>query len=82
MNTLTAARSMLDLMSAEPYGDMIYSRDSKGRSVKHAIWMLCGITLGYIQDEKAHRWLGYAQGILVVQRKLTLEEMKNVNRTS
>jgi hypothetical protein len=32
-----------------------------------------------IEGEKAHRWLGYAQGILVQRRAATLEQMKEVN---
>ena len=54
-------------------------RDASGKSIAHAVWMLAGISLGYIQDEKAHRWLGYAQGLLVVHGVLGLPEVKKAN---
>ena len=59
-----------------------YQRDPDGKTVEHAYWMLLGIAGGYIQGEKAHRWLGYAQGILVSEGVVELEEMKRINKIS
>jgi len=57
-------------------------RAADGRGLSHAVWMLEGIGLGYIQHEKAHRWLGYSQAIIVELKLLSLEEMKNINLKS
>lgn len=56
--------------------------DPKGLSANHALWMLQGISLGYVQHEKAHRWLGYAQAILVVGKVATMNDMKLINKRS
>jgi hypothetical protein len=58
------------------------SQNPDGVGSDHAIWMLRGITLGYIQHEKAHRWLGYAQAIVVATSVLTLAEVKDINKRS
>lgn len=55
-----------------------YSID--GNTVEHALWMLLGISAGYIQHEKAHRWLGYAQAIIIANGISSLCEMKRINR--
>lgn len=47
-----------------------------GCDKEHLKWMLDGIILGYITGEKAHRWLGWAQAIIVVNLNSNLEEMK------
>lgn len=81
INVLTAAQSTRTLLK-EREAAASASRDSEGQGIEHALWMLVGITLGYIQDEKAHRWLGYAQSILVESGRMSLEELKNINRLS
>ncbi len=57
-------------------------RDPDGSTVEHARWMLDGIAFGYVQHEIAHRWLGYAQAILVLNGEVTLDEMKTINKQS
>lgn len=37
------------------------------------------IESGEVEGEKAHRWLGYIQGVLVAMQISTLEEMKKMN---
>ena len=37
------------------------------------------IESGEVTGEKAHRWLGYLQGVLVATGGTSLEEMKMVN---
>jgi len=64
----------------ELLGDCISThRDPRGRSINHAKWMLEGIAWGYVQGEKAHRWLGYAQAIVVEQGFATLDKVKEIN---
>jgi len=41
--------------------------------------MLNGIILGYITDEKAHRWLGWAQAVVCAYEYTTLEDLKVIN---
>jgi hypothetical protein len=79
MNIEQAAESTIERVDTGKYWE---SRDLKGRTVGHALWMLRGIVDGYIQHKKAHRWLGYAQGILVSEGCVTLEAMKNVNKNA
>jgi len=48
-------------------------------STKHLARMLCDIRTGEVREAKAHRWLGYVQGVLVAKEIATLEEMKKAN---
>jgi hypothetical protein len=61
-------------------GDPLNFRDPEGVSVEHAAWMLYEIINGTVSGRKAHRWLGYAQGILVMSGRLTLEQAKLANK--
>ena len=76
MRPQQAARAILDTLSVRA------ERDPDGVSIEHACWMLEGLALGYIQHETAHRWLGYAQAILVTSGTNTLDEMKQVNKAT
>lgn len=78
MNVHTVAVEILAALEES----VTVERDDSGMSVNHAAWMLQGIASGYVQHEKAHRWLGYAQGLLVVHGAATLEQMKEVNRNA
>ena len=79
MNTKKAAELLLNKISTAPSVGSA-ERNSEGKGVDHAIWMLAGIKLGYIQSEKAHRWLGYAQALLVEGKIISLAVAKDVNR--
>lgn len=45
----------------------------------HLNEMVDKIESGEVAGEKAHRWLGYLQGVLVATGGTSLEEMKMVN---
>ena len=47
---------------------------------EHLFWMLDQIDEGKVYGEKAHRWIGYIQGVLVSRHVTTVEEMKEMNR--
>lgn len=79
MNTERAAELMLDEVRDKP---CCAGRSENGDTADHACWMLEGIRDGYIQHEKAHRWLGYAQGLLVSHGLLTLDRAKWINKLS
>jgi hypothetical protein len=54
--------------------------DTNGEFGKdHLYAMIDKIESGEVAGEKAHRWLGYLQGVLVATGGTTLEEMKLVN---
>jgi len=76
MNVKEAAALTLD----EIEGQVVAERRPSGKGVEHARWMLNGILSGYVEQEKAHRWLGYAQGIIVGSNAATLDEMKAANK--
>lgn len=81
MDTKIAAENLMEIISDhEP--DKIASRSTDGRGTPHALWMLEGIAQGYVQGEKAHRWVGYVQGMMVTLALATLEEMKAVNHAA
>jgi hypothetical protein len=54
----------------------------EGRKPGHALWMLGEIESGRIEGNKAQRWLGYAQGLLVALDLVDLHEMKEANRAA
>lgn len=54
--------------------------DSYGKD--HMFNMVEKISNGAVDDEKAHRWLGYIQGCVVSHKGATLEEMKQINVAS
>jgi hypothetical protein len=55
-------------------------RSEQGVGIEHASWMLGEIIAGRVEGRKAHRWLGYAQAILVEASWLTLDEAKAANK--
>ena len=75
MNIIKAAEHTLEHIKTY---DVL--RDPYGLTLEHAAWMLHGIIGGYIQNEKAHRWLGYAQAMLVLIKIVTLAEIKYLNK--
>lgn len=79
MDTFEAANATIEHVNGENERVAV-ERDLDGETPEHAMWMLQGIQWGYIQGEKAHRWLGYAQAILVHTGWLTLCAAKEINR--
>lgn len=74
INAVTAAqgtREVLENITAE--------KDLEGKSLEHAAWMLEEIVSKKIEGEKAHRWLGYAQGLLVLEGKATMADFREIN---
>lgn len=87
MNTQTAATSLLELLKVPalsflPPSPSHSQRNPEAKGVPHAIWMLEGIADGYVQYDKAHRWLGYAQALLVCDGILTVDQAKGINKAS
>lgn len=55
-------------------------RDEKGVSLPHAVWLGQQILSARVTGNKAHRWLGWMQCLLVVHGWSTLERMKEASR--
>jgi hypothetical protein len=74
-----AANTRILAFKALPATQSVKQNDD-GQGVPHALWMLSLIELGdEVAGEKAHRWLGYAQGLLVTHGVITLEQAKTCN---
>jgi hypothetical protein len=74
MNVIQSALEMVELFNKAPLPlmDSRYGKD-------HLTYMVEEIVSGRVQGEKAHRWLGYIQGCVVMSGGSTLEEVKLVN---
>lgn len=57
-------------------------RSEYGTGAHHAFWMLAEIAYSRVTGRKAHRWLGYAQGLLVAAGVLDLERAKLANKAA
>ena len=88
MNINKAAENALLLMTrwAEIPSDMnplaqsvLAGWDPCGLSLGHIVWMLHEIIEDRVVGERAHRWLGYAQGLMAARGIATLEQLKCAN---
>ncbi len=84
MNVIRAASATFSSYchGFDPEAQVKPEKDNSGKTVGHALWMLDGIISGYAQKEKAHRWLGYAQALLVCHDAVSLDECKIANKQS
>lgn len=78
MDVIKAAENTVTLLCKE-YPDIPVIRALDGRGSAHARWCLEEIISTNVLEEKAHRWLGYAQGVLVQNGHLSLEACKHAN---
>ena len=71
-------------IAAKKTDELVYSsnlpafNDSYGKN--HLHYMLSKIVSGEISGTKAHRWLGYVQGVIVFSDGATLEQLKKLNK--
>ena len=95
MDLKKAAEATLDTMSAEDWHfehvsssslkspDAIDARSnlrSEPDSFEHVVWMLKGITEGYLTGEKGNRWLGWAQAVIHIHQDIPLGVFMDTNR--
>lgn len=76
MDIKQAAKAM------RPYLDKCKTNNVSGgeaTTIEHLAAMLTSIETGSVSGEKAHRWLGWVQGVVCCRGGATLEEMKSVN---
>ena len=58
-------------------------REEEPNRVEHILWLLKGIESGYIEHEKAHRWLGWAQSALYSNfEHIKLSDLKHINKSA
>jgi hypothetical protein len=77
LNQCIVAAKDIDAKYLEPYCDCP-DRGATGLGYAHMRWMVQQIDSGMSQD-KAMRWLGYIQGVLVATGEVSLDEMKEAN---
>ena len=75
MNIITAAKLTRDSMGS----DDNYQTGNDDATYQHIKWMLTSIISGYVQGEKAHRWLGWAQAIVCASGEMGLDELKELD---
>lgn len=76
MKVIKAAEQMIPLVRGTVYGDI------ESATEEHLMHMISLIINGTVDGEKAHRWLGYLQGVVIAYEGTTLEELKQINFTS
>ncbi len=82
MDAKIAAGKTQKILDAKHWTE-VKKHSKKADGYPHICWMLRGIIHGYIQHEKAHRWLSWAQAcIFCNQANVTLDTFKLINKDS
>lgn len=74
-NSKQIAEEMLKLIGGLPG-----VRDPEGKTLAHGAWMMEQVLLGEFPEDKAGRWIGYAQAIYVFVNIATLDNFKEMNK--
>jgi hypothetical protein len=74
----TAMRPFVDRIDI--INSAVYGGDAT--SIEHLSDIIFAIESGKVSGEKAHRWLGWLQGVVCCRGGATLEELKAVNLTA
>lgn len=89
MDVVVAAQNTVDTVkkraTVPDYFERIIAsprRSDRGTGLEHSVWMLQQIATGAVTGEKAHRWLGYAQGVLCEAGFINLQDAKQANYRS
>ena len=77
MDVVLAAYSMQRILE-----DSSYCGTTEHTSRQHLFYMIQQITRKVVQDDKAHRYLGWIQGCVCEAGVATLDEIKVINRNS
>jgi hypothetical protein len=64
----------------EAQGAEMQHAPEPGTSLGHLRWMLHKILNADVIGEQAHRWLGFVQGVMIVQGLTTVTEERNHTR--
>lgn len=79
MNVKQAAENTLSLWSKAQKSIPEPEQTTHGTTEAHVRYVLEQLMDGQVNGEKAHRWLGWAQGWLVARDKITLDDCKYAN---
>lgn len=80
MDVRVAARNMLTLLDkSEEWRGTDSKREEHGMGIPHALFLLNCVAEGVTTGEKAHRWLAWAQCILVYEKVADLSACKYGN---
>lgn len=80
MDVKQAARLMAPYAEQIPRSVSLEKVDVSASS-EHLLWMIAQVINGKVKGYKAHRWLGYMQGVVVTLGVGTLEDMKQLNKS-
>lgn len=61
-------------------GAFLAADDGDRKDFGHLLWMLDQIRTGVVTDHKAHRWLGFVQGILIANHLTTVDVERDFTR--
>ena len=79
MNVQTASYLTLELIQDHTW--VTYKDDSLNRP--HILYMLNEIVSDpFMKNGKANRWLGWAQAVICMNTKFSVEDMKLINRSA
>jgi hypothetical protein len=85
-NTLIIWHKKASIPIQDAPSPLIFDGEAKqsehGVGLMHQRWLLEQVSEGIITGDKAHRWLGYAQGFLVRDGVLTMAECRFANLLS
>lgn len=57
-----------------------FTQDKPGCTRKHICVILQQVIDAHVTGPKAHRFIGWAQGVMCIEGFLTLEDARNINR--
>lgn len=74
---IAARRTMVNFKFPE---GCLPKQSQQGEGLDHCLFMLREVAERRVIGEKAHRWLGYAQAMLILAGRASLRAMKELNR--
>lgn len=70
----------LDEILSDGYVNLEIKRDPEGKTRNHLKWMINEMKTKEFSQGKFNRWLGYIQGVMVVQGLTSLNKERERNR--
>lgn len=79
MNIIKSAQLMKPIVEEMVFlSGAVYGGEAT--SIEHLLEMITAIESGEVVGEKAHRWLGWIQGVVCCRGGALLEELKEINK--
>lgn len=80
MSIVKAARRTRNHLPPDKIWNSRPEKDTQFKTTSHIHWMLNGIIDGYVTGEKAHRWLGFAQGYMIHADIINAERLIEISK--